>query len=387
MLSSTTSIWEVEGDFLQFVNPATKEGINSRSKSLTRTAAAESLHALHSTWTFWLDSWGSDRTQATYLQRRCLGAFSSIEYFWRYYNNLDWRLFPRDATLQLFREGEKPDWESHLAGGQFKLYRPAGRDSPVVGAAAPTLWEDLVLALLGETLPSSTSVLGIGVCCKDVGNEVVKVWVKDASDVCAIRSLQMFLPSLRPGFECVFKPHSMLIEETSTPGGRKGSFRGAWTPSLRRQPEAAITTHDEPPPTVAIPPSIKPPLPIDDPTPTQTLPANTKRESMPFATDLQPVQLVLNFTSPKKKRKNSKKTAQNSPPTAAVTPKVSSTVTCEPSPVLEKLQKKKRQFIAPKSQRLLEAAITFWFVALTFWILQHSDFLSRNARETLAAIH
>jgi len=142
----------------------------------------EVLHPLHNHWTLWYDhelqsgkrpaNWGSN------LQE--IYTFSTVEDFWRMYNNL-----PSASSLQqgcgfnLFKKGIEPKWEDkkNAKGGKWTIVLNKGED-------LDKLWLWLMLALIGEVLepegsPGEDFICG---CVVNIRKGVRKlvIWTTDA---------------------------------------------------------------------------------------------------------------------------------------------------------------------------------------------------------------
>lgn len=71
--------------------------------------------------------------------------FSTIDQFWAMYQQMKRpNAMPDGTTLNMFIKGIKPEWEvkEHATGGSWRL--------PISKGFANQLWEDLILALIGE---------------------------------------------------------------------------------------------------------------------------------------------------------------------------------------------------------------------------------------------
>jgi len=199
-------------DFERAIDAVDAQSLQQQRNHTNQCLTLKKAHALHTPWTLWVDSWVTqNKSLPAVLQRRCIASFISIEGMWRYFNNTPPNAFPKDATLQLFRSGELPDWESHPQGGQFKVYP---RANTVSRPSDVSVWEDLILLMVGESLPCSEAVLGAGVCCRERDIPIIKVWLRDADNFHHVRTLHAFLFSLHPDYECVFKPNAILLTDS-----------------------------------------------------------------------------------------------------------------------------------------------------------------------------
>jgi len=126
---------------------------------------------------------------------KTLGSFTTVQDFWRWFNNL-----PKVDSLNvrtgyhLMKGNIAPLWEheDNLAGGTFALRVPKQYTNHV--------WLQLVLATLGEQFESSLAqndeICGVSVGIRKQQN-VIDIWNKDAASFDKERVLQ-FLYTLVP---------------------------------------------------------------------------------------------------------------------------------------------------------------------------------------------
>ena len=90
---------------------------------------------------------------------------------------------PVKTDIHLFVEGVKPMWEdeSNKNGGRWFIKLQKGY--------ANKLWEDLVLALIGEQFEYSEAITGIIVSTKPKG-DTLSIWHKNAQDYTEANSLR-----------------------------------------------------------------------------------------------------------------------------------------------------------------------------------------------------
>lgn len=120
----------------------------------TGTLDMAKAHALEHTWTLWFDN-PSQRTLDTYGQSlKTVYTFSTVEDFWRLYNNL---LPPsrlnHGTDFHLFKQGIEPKWEDANCekGGKwlFTLSRERNKDIDAI-------WEELVRSALASFFAHTT---------------------------------------------------------------------------------------------------------------------------------------------------------------------------------------------------------------------------------------
>jgi translation initiation factor 4E len=114
------------------------------------------LHSLNTPWAFWTQKKVKRAPGASWHEGTlCLGRFDSVEGFWQLYSHLvrpD--AIQGSADIMLFREGIKPIWEddTNKTGGKWTLrMRKPG---------AAQVWEEVLLALVGETLEGGSDICG-----------------------------------------------------------------------------------------------------------------------------------------------------------------------------------------------------------------------------------
>jgi len=149
----------------------------------------EVSHPLHSTWTLWYDcelssgkrpsNWGSN-LQEVYT-------FSTVEDFWRMYNNL-----PPAAQLQqgcgfnLFKKGIEPKWEDvkNAKGGKWTVL--VGKKDEL-----DKVWLWLMLACIGEVLEPEGSDDHVCGCVVNIrrGQNKLALWTAEADSEAATLSI------------------------------------------------------------------------------------------------------------------------------------------------------------------------------------------------------
>ncbi|KAH7826964.1 Translation initiation factor 4E [Monocercomonoides exilis] len=134
---------------------------------------------LETPWSFWIDrrtpfSSRDAKVNESYVTSlKLLGTFSTIEEFWAYQSSLvTVDQFPKDVDFHCFRTPIKPCWEELPEGGSWNLrFRET---SFRVG-----LWEDLLLAAIGEQFHESEVV---GVCLSiRPKDDCLSVWFRHAT--------------------------------------------------------------------------------------------------------------------------------------------------------------------------------------------------------------
>jgi len=149
------------------------------------------VHPLEYEWTFWYDKRPLPQKRVRGEQEsyesnlRDIGTFGTVEDFWRYYNHMvKPSKIENNANYHLFKKGIKPMWEdsSNSKGGKWVLTMKGDR------AGADTLWENVILSLVGETLDVDTEVCG-AVFSKRKGGDRIAVWNRNRDNEVAIMSI------------------------------------------------------------------------------------------------------------------------------------------------------------------------------------------------------
>lgn len=175
-----------------------------------------SFHPIQRSYCFWFNRRvHGARTQENYEKTiKKLGAFSSVEEFWTYYNHLvrpnD---LPNTCDYHLFQEGIKPMWEdeANKKGGKWILRIKKG--------VASQYWEDLLLAIVGEQFAGvGNEICGVVISIR-YQEDILSVWNRDANDrdskIKIYNTLQRVL-SLPPNAVMEYKCHDASIRDNSS---------------------------------------------------------------------------------------------------------------------------------------------------------------------------
>lgn len=139
-------------------------------------------HPLENKWNFWFDS-SSTRKQGDEVawdsNLKEIGVVDTIESFWGMFNHLELpsRLDPGDS-YSLFLNGVKPMWEDekNQGGGKWIIRAGHNRRFPT-----DSVWEKMVLSVVGETLSDSDCVNGVVLSRRRLGDRLA-VWLKHGED-------------------------------------------------------------------------------------------------------------------------------------------------------------------------------------------------------------
>lgn len=134
-------------------------------------------HALESAWTFYYYSYETEEEKANY--EACIhkiGTVSTAEEFWAYYSHMKKPDEPGYSVVQysMFRGDLRPMWEDegNRNGGKFTI-KVFQKDQ------TKYVWERLLLALIGEHLPSDVN----GAICQMWPKcDVISIWHQTATD-------------------------------------------------------------------------------------------------------------------------------------------------------------------------------------------------------------
>jgi hypothetical protein len=105
---------------------------------------------------------------------KVIGQFSTVQDFWRYWNNIDVTKFPSYANLRLFKKDIKPIWEdSHNVKGGKWLIEPRNDDMS-------QLWLYCILPMIGERFHHSDEICGAVLSFRPK-RKSISLWNRDAS--------------------------------------------------------------------------------------------------------------------------------------------------------------------------------------------------------------
>jgi translation initiation factor 4E len=142
------------------------------------------LHPLEYEWTFWYDKRPNagrrvrGEQEAYESNLRPIGSFGTVEDFWRYYNYIvKPSRMENNANQHLFKKDVKPMWEdsANVKGGKWIIILKG--DKGLLDAT----WDNLVLALIGETLEAGDDICGAVVSRRKNGDKIA-VWNKDKTN-------------------------------------------------------------------------------------------------------------------------------------------------------------------------------------------------------------
>ncbi|CAE6449889.1 unnamed protein product [Rhizoctonia solani] len=199
--------------------PSAEKG---RGASTDRAGNGNNLPAVHplkSTWVIWFHQ-RQNRTPQTLINYeegiKRVTAFSSVESFWSIFTHLNppSNLQPTTDYL-IFHSGvQRPVWEDpmNVKGGKWSIRLRKG--------VADRLWEDLILALIGDQFEDEDEVCGCVLSVR-IQEDIISVWNKDESNsqvLNRIRETTRRVLNLPPSTTFEYKSHNESLQD-------KGSFR------------------------------------------------------------------------------------------------------------------------------------------------------------------
>ena len=138
-----------------------------------------------------------------------LGHFSTLRSFWPLYSHLSRpSSLPTSLTLHLFRSHVEPIWEhaANARGGKCMLR--------VRKAATDRVWEEMVLALVGDAFGLGDEVCGLVLTMK-ASEDMVSVWNRSAEDkdaVLRIKAVMMAVLGVDRSDAFDYRPHDVSIK-------------------------------------------------------------------------------------------------------------------------------------------------------------------------------
>jgi len=148
-------------------------------------------HPLENEWSFWYDKRpaagkrvrGEQESYESNLRE--IGNFGTVEDFWRYYNHMvKPSRIENNSNYHFFKKGIKPMWEDahNSKGGKWVLTLKGDK------GVLDTIWENVVLALVGETLDVDNEICG-AVFSKRKNGDRIAVWNRNRENGTAIMGI------------------------------------------------------------------------------------------------------------------------------------------------------------------------------------------------------
>ncbi|GMH34124.1 hypothetical protein BSKO_01958 [Bryopsis sp. KO-2023] len=148
---------------------------------------ADGNHMLEYKWTLWFDSHTKGQSQTNYGEsRKKVFTFSTVEDFWRLYNNIKMPSdFQPNTDYCLFKEGIEPEWEDarNEKGGCWTVQtqRQDSKD-------ADDFWMTASMAMVGEAFEEGEEICGLFCSIRNRGNRI-QVWTRNADNEDAQKSI------------------------------------------------------------------------------------------------------------------------------------------------------------------------------------------------------
>eukprot|EP00270_Netrium_digitus_P015525 TRINITY_DN5453_c0_g2_i1.p1 TRINITY_DN5453_c0_g2~~TRINITY_DN5453_c0_g2_i1.p1 ORF type:complete len:229 (-),score=65.04 TRINITY_DN5453_c0_g2_i1:305-991(-) len=151
-----------------------------------------------------------------------ISSFSTVEGFWRSYCHLTRPdALPRPTDIHLFRTGIRPLWEdaANRTGGKLIIRLRKG--------LAAHLWENLLLAFVGEQLDASESLCGVVVSIR-YNEDILSIWNRSAAELANREELKesvrkaLQLPAAYP---IEYRAHDRALKATAN-AGSNSAYRG-----------------------------------------------------------------------------------------------------------------------------------------------------------------
>jgi len=140
---------------------------------------------LENSWCFWFDKYlGPGLTLSEYeASMKNLGSFSTVQEFWKYYNNItSASKLPPKTSYHLMKAGTKPLWEdeANMNGGSFSFR--------IHKELSDSAWLHILLGIIGEQFDealnydSGDDICGVSISRRRDEN-VINIWHKRAAVV------------------------------------------------------------------------------------------------------------------------------------------------------------------------------------------------------------
>lgn len=142
-----------------------------------------------------------------------LANFQTVEHFWRIYNHM---IRPNDirttTDYHLFKHGVSPTWEDPVNknGGKWMVRLKKGLSS--------RLWEELVLAIIGEQFDVGHEICGAVVSVRH-SEDIISVWNKTADNneaTSKIRDQMRRILKIPPFVSIEYKKHQDSLQDKSS---------------------------------------------------------------------------------------------------------------------------------------------------------------------------
>ncbi|KAG9088054.1 hypothetical protein FS749_002462 [Ceratobasidium sp. UAMH 11750] len=175
------------------------------------------VHPLKSTWVIWFHQ-RQNRTPQTLINYeegiKRITSFSSVETFWTVFTHLNpaSNLQPTTDYLVFHSGVHRPVWEDpmNVRGGKWSIRLRKG--------VADRLWEDLILALIGDQYENEDEVCGCVLSVR-VQEDIISIWNKDESNsqiLTRIRETTRRVLNLPASAVFEYKSHNESLQDKSS---------------------------------------------------------------------------------------------------------------------------------------------------------------------------
>ncbi|XP_054771436.1 eukaryotic translation initiation factor 4E type 2-like [Lytechinus pictus] len=197
--------------------PVSKDAIDDPHQIVwPKVKCKQGEHQLQYSYCLWFSrrTPGNKASSSNYEQNiKIMGAFASVEQFWTLYSHI---ARPCDLTsssdYHLFKHGIKPMWEdeANKKGGKWIVRLRKG--------LASRLWENLVLAMLGEQFMVGEEICGAVVSVR-FAEDIISIWNRTASDNAInirVRDTLQRVLNLPPNTIMEYKTHTDSLKDRSS---------------------------------------------------------------------------------------------------------------------------------------------------------------------------
>eukprot|EP01101_Sappina_pedata_P011834 TRINITY_DN8019_c0_g1_i1.p1 TRINITY_DN8019_c0_g1~~TRINITY_DN8019_c0_g1_i1.p1 ORF type:complete len:460 (-),score=140.59 TRINITY_DN8019_c0_g1_i1:117-1496(-) len=175
-----------------------------------------------------------------------LGSFSSIQGFWRYWNNISFDRFSIGSNVRLFKKNIKPTWEdeANKNGGKLVIQSPKNISADI--------WTTIVISLIGEQFAHSDDLCGAVFSVRQKAT-TINIWTNRADDQEQINStMKLVMELIGFGVGCKFEytshmktAHYNESAKKSQPESRNSAKKGKQSKKVSK-PTHSLSSVREP---------------------------------------------------------------------------------------------------------------------------------------------
>eukprot|EP00639_Heterosigma_akashiwo_P000253 CAMPEP_0194584392 /NCGR_PEP_ID=MMETSP0292-20121207/17012_1 /TAXON_ID=39354 /ORGANISM="Heterosigma akashiwo, Strain CCMP2393" /LENGTH=230 /DNA_ID=CAMNT_0039439405 /DNA_START=43 /DNA_END=731 /DNA_ORIENTATION=+ len=185
----------------------------------------ESQTPIQNRYSFWFMRRSKEKLSDVSYEKNIkhLGSFQTVEQFWRIYNHI---IRPEQLNVvtdyHLFKDGISPTWEdpANARGGKWMVRLRKG--------LAGRLWEELVLAVIGEQFDVGAEVCG-AVLSARFAEDIISLWNRNADNLEATAKIRDTLRRLfrLPAFvQLEYKRHQAALADGQSYRNADAAWRG-----------------------------------------------------------------------------------------------------------------------------------------------------------------